>query len=354
MSKPIQRTITSPLIFSTANLHTKKHPLISGIMLPKWGGNLDFRHARAEEAGYLKMIYEAAWGNGITISEARIRAKISNFPEGQIIGVEKGRDTPVSMINIMLMLYDPAKGFEGGYEKVTGGRTFSTSIGPLKLYEALEQASSLLGIASCVSIATNPRFARSGYAFETLNYAIMFSLANGLVPAPYSAPRGFARARKKNPGLDIIGYLHMTKPAQMGWEAHFAKISAIIPRIAKAFRWQSVIDLKRFIKYQGYKADSMDAMPEETAYRRFMQDEGKSLSGAYGRALTIEDFCILTGRVLADPVIGMHVQNGARFIRDSQGEITAVFPDSRPEDPASLGYNIVLSYGYHQLFGHLF
>jgi hypothetical protein len=74
----------------------------------------------------------------------------------------------------------------------------------------------------------------------------------------------------------------------------------------------------------------------------------------YNRQMAIEDFCVLTGRSLIDPVIGMHLGNGARFLRDRNNHVDAVFPDSRPEDRTSLGYNIVLTYTYHQLFGHTF
>jgi hypothetical protein len=332
---------------------SKKHPLISGIMLPSWDGNLDFRHAKREEAAHLKMLYEAAWGAGITISTDQIKAKIRNFPDGQIVGVEKGKDEPVSMINIMLMLFSPEKGFVSGYEEVTGGRTFSTSISPLRLYGALEKSDgNALGIASCVSVATNPKFFRSGYAYETLNYAIMFSSVNDLIPAPYSAPRGFARARMKNPDLEMYDYLHMTKPSRISWESHFAKLGAISPRLNPAFNGETIFDINLFTKYQQIGKDDLNCSFYKTAFWKFLLTDAKKLEEKYGRTMTIEDFCILSGRVLLDPVIGMHVSNGARFIRNEQGHITAVFPGSRPEDPTALGFNIVLAYGFHPLLGH--
>ena len=354
--KPRTRTITSPMIIpQSKRIISKKHPLYSGIMLPGWGGNLDFRAARAEESAHLKTLYELAWGAGITISEKQIKAKITNFPEGQIVGVEKGHDAPISMINIMLMVLRRGGNFDGGYEKVTGGRTFSTSLKPLELLEILDQeAGTAIGIASCVSVATHPDYSRFGYAHETLNYAIMFSLANHLTPAPYSAPRGFSRARIRNPDLDILHYLHMTKPINREYESYLGKMIAISRRLCPAFSGETGLSKRLFTKYQQIKADSPSTLKNETAYFRFLAEDGVDFHSQYGRMPTIEDFCIQSGRILLDPVIGMHVHNGARFIRGEEGKITAVFPDSRPEDQTALGYNIVLSYGYHKLLGHAF
>jgi hypothetical protein len=321
-------------------------------MLPQWTGKLDFRLAESNEAGCLKTLYERAWGNGITISEQQIQAMIRNFPEGQIVGVEKGKNEPVSMINIMLMVLRRGESFQGGYEQVTGDRTFSTSLNPLDLLEILDnEGANALGIASCVSVATHPAYARFGYAHETLNYSIMFSLVNHLIPCPYSAPRGFAKARRTNPNLSIQDYLHMTRPTRRNYSSYWAKAEPIIPRLRPAFG-EHVLSGYLFEKYQHLAHDPPKL--GAAAFKKFMQEDAQEFHNEYGRTPTIEDFCIQTGRVLLDPVIGLHVSNGARFIRDQNGEITAIFEDSRPEDSASLGYNIVLSYVYHNILGHSF
>jgi len=354
---PKLKTITGVILPpKDGNGFSGKKPLVGAIFLPKWGGNLDFRAAREDEADRLKLLYEKAWGSGIRISADQLRASMRNFPDGQIVGCEKGSDTPVSMINIMLALFDPKKGFEPGYERVTGGRTFATTVPPDVLFAEVERRGNgnSLPVAFCISIAVPPEYGKGGYAFETLNYAIMFSNVNRLIPAPYSAPRGFARAREKNPSLDIMDYLHMTRPFGHLFPAYLAKIGAICNRLAPAFGGRTILDKELFARYQNRPVDSLRAPREETAFGLFRKIDGGIYEWKYGRPLTIEDFCILTGRQLLDPVIGMHVGNGARFIRDGEGRIAAVFADSRPEDPAALGYNIVLSYGYHPLLGHRF
>jgi len=323
-------------------------------MLPRWKGKLDFRLASKDEANHLKKLYEAGWGAGITIHEDQIKAMIDNFPQGQIVGTEKGKDAPVSMINIMLMVLRRGESFKGGYEEVTGGRTFSTSLKPLELLRILDgHGEDAIGIASCVSIATDPNFARTGYAYETLNYAIMFSFANRLIPAPYSAPRGFARARIRNPELRIADYLHMTKPIGMDYLSYVAKIAAISPRICHAFNGEAPLSRELFEKYQMMEADSVSEPIEATAFWRFMQEDGSDFIRKFGRSPTIEDICFFSGRVLLDPVIRMHVSNGARMLWNG-GQMAGIFENSRPEDPTSLGYNIVLSYGYHEILGHSF
>jgi hypothetical protein len=379
---------------------SSKRPLLGAPLLPRWGGRLEFRYARAEEAAHLKKLYEAAWGNGITISEDQIRSCISNFPEGQIVGTDKRfktrirqaiefvegfgfqaaarrvtsylhsrklsgkikdlynlvkRKKPISMINIMLYKFDPNQGLPAGYANVTGDRTFSTTI---PFNELLSDPDVVWGralpMAFCVSIAVPPKYAGGGRAKETLNYTKVFSTANHLIPAPYSAPRGFARARKKNPDLSMFHYLHMTKPTGLSVEEYIAKYVALSPTTASAFNGDFSLIRKLYDKYQKLQADSPTMAIEETAFWKFMEEDGLQFFKKFGRNATIEDFCILSGRVLLDPVIGMHVSNGARFIRDEDAKMAGIFENSRPEDPTSLGYNIVLSYTYHELLGHAF
>lgn len=333
------------------------------IEIPTWQGKLKFRQAMHEESPELKGLYEASWGNGIKITKEQIESKIANFPEGQIVGYETGTEKPISMINIMLAEFLPAKGFTKGYEKVSGGRTFSTNLSFNDVLKRRETVEDMLAIALCVSIAVHPLHARNGYAHETLNYAIKFAEINGLIAVPYSAPRGFGNARMLNPDLDIITYLHMTNASDTSYESFVQRIAKLESqrRIRSAFpnRDRGVGMIRKpvesiFNYYRDLGDDCIDRPFDKTAYSKFLVDDGKILSEIYGREMTIEDFCLLSGRKHIDPTMRMHIENGARFIRDNNGLITAVFENSRVEDIAAAGYNVILSYGYNKLFGHEF
>ncbi|HSB47131.1 MAG TPA: hypothetical protein VLD37_03890 [Candidatus Bilamarchaeum sp.] len=277
-----------------------------------------------------------------------------NFPEGQIVGCEGG--VPVSMINIMLTDFDSSSGFTAGYERVSGGRTFSTHVPFAELLERADWGTHL-PVALCMSIAVLRSHAKNGYAIETLNHAITFAEENGIIAVPYSAPRGFAQALARNPGLSLETYLHMTVPGA-GYDEHAARVGRLnmMPRITRAFGngTGSSLMLARDALYNEYQAmgrDGPDTGQKDLAFSRFLETDGYSFFRAYGRYPHVEDFCLLTGRKLLDPVMRMHVENGARFIRDANGRITAAFGNSRPEDTAAAGYNVLLTYGYHPLLG---
>lgn len=315
--------------------------------------SLIFRSAKEEEAPELKALYEGAWGNGITIAESQLVSKMRMFPEGQIVGEHPDSGLAASMINIMLAGFD-GTGFTPGYEKVSGGRTFST-------HTPLEQIldNGQMPVALCMSIAVRKEFSQHGYALETLNHAIRFAEENGILAVPYSAPRGFASAREKNPSLEIVPYLHMSVPSGMTYDEHIARVRRInhVGRIARAFRMRDGVagvmevtgDLYR--EYQEMGRDRPDTPWERLAYFRFFARDGEQFFKVYGRYPLMEDFCLLTGRKPLDSVMRMHVDNGARFIRDGSASLSGVFEGSRPEDKAALGYNVLLTYGYHPLLG---
>jgi hypothetical protein len=367
-------TLNLPIIPPSDSLFFSHRPYVGPALLPRWGGSMYFRRARLEEADHLKSLYVAAWNNEMTknnpivISSDQIRACIKNFSDGQIVGCEKrpnggkASDLPVSMINIMLTTFDPKIGFEAGYEKVTGGRTFSTTMQPKQILDLANNSNgNILPIAFCVSIAVMPEHQGGSCAFQTLKYAVFFSEFNNVIPVPYSAPRGFAKAKGKNPLLQMDDYLHMTKPLRLHdgmslsesfWD-YFGRVGVISDRLEKIFDGKTIFSTEIFEKYQSMPIDSLDSKREDLAFEIFKRSDAITYSQKYGREMTIEDFCIFSGRPLIDPVIGMHVGNGARFIRDKDGKIIAVFKDSRPEDLAACGYNILLSYTYHPLFGHV-
>jgi hypothetical protein len=320
-------------------------------------GKLEFRRAKIEEAPELKTLYEEAWGCGIRITEGQLISKMAHFPEGQIVGCEPESGKPVSMINIMLSEFDPRSGFRGGYEDVTGGRTFSTHIPPRKLVD--NAGSGRLPVALCVSIAVAREHAKNGFAIETLNYAIEFAEENGLYAVPYSAPRGYGAALGQCPSLDLISYLHHTYPTGSPYEKNIERIERLnrTPRVARAFRLPSGIGSIRQLSRelydlcQGWGPDASDARLGQTAFSRFLSEYGEEFRLIYGRYALIEDFCLVSGRKPRDPTMRMHVENGARFVRDADGNLSGIFGDSRREDYAAAGYNMLLTYGYHSLLG---
>ncbi|MFN7990761.1 MAG: hypothetical protein U0R44_01245 [Candidatus Micrarchaeia archaeon] len=331
------------------------------IEVPKWEGKLEFRRAKAEESAELKALYDSSWGPENAISREQIEAKIRNFPEGQIVGCENG--VPKSMINIMLTGFTPDQGFTGGYDKVTGNRTFSTHASTDSLFAGMLADEEMLPVALCVSIAVSKEHARNGFAHETLNFAIGFAENNGLIAAPYSAPRGFGTARAMNPQLDIHTYLHMTVPSALDYEAHLDRIDRMnrLARVRAAFRTKRSPEgaIKApispiFYHYREMGEDRLDMAVAETAFGRFASTDGLIIADILGRTPTVEDFCVFSGRKMMDPVMRMHVENGARFIRGPDGSLAAVFADSRPEDTAAAGYNVVLTYAYRKGFGHPF
>ncbi len=320
-------------------------------------GILRFRTAQPCMVDKLKTLYDAAWGSGVSISREQLLGKMKNFPEGQIVGFDG--DEPVSMVNMMVTTLQHA--LRPGYANVTGDMTFSTHL-PVGIED--EE----IKVALCVSIAVSPGHWKGGYAIETLEYAITLAEINGLIAMPYSAPRGFQEAREINPDLSILTYLHMTSPAG-DYDRYMERMARLNrkTRVRKGFATSTnsrgqvlMASEERFNIYndlnpdiRDYPEDQPTITFEQTAYSRFLStDDAKFLQDKYGRLLTIEDFCLLTGRSLIDPAARLHVNNGARFIRGTDRRIVGVFRDSRPEDKASCGYNMVLSYGYHPSLGH--
>ena len=311
---------------------------------------LRFRSARSEEVEPLRLLYGASWGHGIVISQEQLLAQLSVFPQGQIVGCRPGSDIPVSMINIMLTILDPQVGFQSGYDNMTGNRTFSTHIPP-DVVRIKGKACNGLGIALCVSISVLPDLQRHGYAAETLKYAIALAESNDLIAVAYSSPRGFASAREQNQNLSIVDYLHMTEPPSLSYAVYTKKLqrlNTIQHSMTRAFRPSiPIIAENLYDYYQRLKKDSFHSSLENTVFMEFLRTQISFAKMCRSR-ITVEDFCIITGRRLVDPVMRMHVENGARFIRDKQGNIAA-FENSRPEDTASVGYNVLLTYGYHPL-----
>ncbi len=337
-------------------MHTTRGSAPSGSRTSE--GKLSFRNAEPQESGLLKGIYESSWGGGITIRREQLEAQMAAFPEGQIVGVEKESGRTVSMINIMVAAYSPDQGFTAGYERVSGGRTFSTHQSPEGVLRRRAAGEDVIPVALCMSIAVHPDFMRNGFAYETLNHAIRFAERNSLAAVPYSAPRGLGAARRENPSLALHDYLHLTRPSGSTYAAHLARLERMlsVPRMIRPYLMSGgrhglfTASKGLFERCQAMGEDTFRTRGGQTAFDRFLEAEGQALEDIFGRPVTIEDFCIIGGRKHADPTMRMHIENGARFIR-REGRITAAFEGSRPEDRAADGCNVVLSYAYDAAFG---
>ncbi|MBI5227503.1 hypothetical protein HY988_02840 [Candidatus Micrarchaeota archaeon] len=325
-----------------------------------------FRRAQIDppELHHLATIYEKAWG--IPLPQEKLKAQIGHFPDGQIVGTIASVPLPISMINIMLTLFDPHSflGFSAleGYERISGSRTFHTHVSLSEVQKRKFQPNQL-ALALCMSIVVDPAYQKSNYAVETLNHAIDFAERAGALAVPYSAPRGYGRVRALNPHLSLESYLNMTRPIlksnkPLSYDDHKRNIEALNGqghRQVIPFRGQiPVIDEDTFALYQQLEHDSpLVDFTYPHAFETFVVFEAPRFEDHFGRAMTMEDMCVLTGRRPYDPTMSLHITNGARYVRDGNGEVVA-FADSRPDDLLSFGYNVLLTYTYHPALGQAF
>ena len=315
-------------------------------------------HSEPSELYHLATMYERAWS--IPLPTDSLRAQIAHFPEGQIVGSIPNVSLPVSMINMMCVLFDPSSlvGFSSlaGYEKVTGNRTFDRHVSLSELRKG--KFHPRIPLALCVSIVVDPDHQRSNYALETLNYAIDLATRNDLFAVPYSAPRGYGKVKRINPALSIDSYLNMTRPTSLAYSDHVKRTEQLNRsdhRLARPFRFQiPTIDGETYAYYQDLSPDSagIDYIYPH-AFDDFLMYESPRFEDDFGRRMTVEDMCTITGRTPFDLTMRMHINNGARYIRDKNGEVVA-FANSRPDDPASFGYNVLLTYHYHPGLGQVF
>ncbi len=295
------------------------------------------------------------------LREGQLKAAMRNFREGQIVGFLDG--TAVTMINTLLHPVNSLEDVSGGYAQVTGDKTLSTHV-PLK--HAREQGKAVL--LYCVSVIVDPKFEETDFAFQTLNHAVTTALEMGVIPCPYSAPRGYALQKKvlEQTGVPLVmnDYLHFTRPRE-GKGGRLITYEQYLQRVERLARKPLIQALYRDgfepLAIQDFKAEigklesrapiaaDENGLTRETLFSEFKREYGRWFREKHGRGMTVEDYCWLTGRKLADPVLGLHVDNGAAYIRDAQGRIACVFEGSRPEDVVSDGYNVVLTYGFDPL-----
>ena len=335
---------------------------------------LNFRPARLNELGRLKEIYNASWCKsdllrsfgfsegkiepamaGLMVSESQLAEQVTKFPEGQIVACFEGSDIPIAMITILVRVFKGVTHIPGGYNSFTGDRTWNTHV-PIE--EALRSASEIGGIpiAFCMSIVVDPSVQSGGIALQLLNHAIEFGESAGLVVVPYSAPRGLAEFISKHPGIifdDLATYLHLTKPPTVDYGGYLARLNRF--NTGKGSRFYRIPltalredEFSRFNSEETYtvsngtNSTSTVTIPT-TGFGKSYRVLNEGFRAVHGRPLTVEDFVVLTGRSLIDPVMDMHVRNGARFLRLENGRIYA-FQESRLEDLQSGGWNVPLTY----------
>lgn len=319
---------------------------------------LIFAPARKREIPSLVRIYNSVWGEKLRIEPSKLRKQLDSFREGQLVGHLDSK--PVTLISTFPFALDPSCFFDGyGYDRLTSNRTFSDSLNPSDFDSARNEGK--VPLLVCASIITDPSQLRSGFASETLHAVLEFASSLGISALPYSAPRSFRRVRDFVPNLDIQKYLHLSKAAsKLTYDKYCAKLASLsaFDHIRRAFTSQNNPNGKinpltedAFDEYSssGCKIPTFED-PSAPLFLKFNMVFGPAFGFAYGRKLTIEDFLLLTGRRSFDPVMDMHIQHGARFLRRN-GSIVVV-ENSRPLDLDSCGYNVPLVYDFDSVFGH--
>ena len=319
-----------------------------------------------KEMEKLVAMYDAAWCNedllrkqgfseaeierarGLKINIDILKAQYTAFPDGQIVGRLTKDDgiVPVSMLSTFVMAIQRPQDILPGYANVTSNRTFARHVDPKSI------ADGQTGLLFCVSIITDPQFQGKIFALNTLTYGIGLAASRGLAAVSYSAPRGFGAYRRRFPEIEIMTYLHTTKPIKD--EDHdLAKSSQ---RYTRRLAELNEADTAKIYskKLEPLPVDLFFAeayAPEGfSAYSEFRSRYGNWCKQQYGHELTIVDYIRLSGRQHVDPVMNMHIQFGADFIYDQDGRITCVFRNSRPEDVSADGYNVALTYHHRSIF----
>jgi hypothetical protein len=309
---------------------------LQGIGTRLENGKIEFGPARENEITRLKELYDGAWGKDLKISTDQIGAAIANFREGQIVGRLEGR--PISMISVMLTSYGEVSGVKGTYDQTTGNRTFSTHIKPDKLLEIVRDTASI-PIAVCASVAVDLNMMRNGAAVETINYARKFANESGLYAVPYSAPRSFGEYLREYGSIGISEYLTLTKPRKQEYGTYCDGLldNQRMRAIAKLLEGAEIPLTEG--QYNERSCDLRDFEKRRTKYLNEIVN-----------GITVEEFSIAYGRELFDVVLGMHMKNGARFIRDGNG--TVVTFDNSRLDPSARNYNVPMTYDPHPYFNN--
>ncbi len=338
-----------------------KAPLIDR---PTLGQTLRFSRLNIDDPEERKRaiaIHNAAWRNvvlmrkqrftdaeierskALEIGEEELRTRFALFPEGQIVG-RTGEGIIASMLNTRLAFIESADELRVGYKRIS-----SEAIEPdIRDTNAIARARGQVGTLIYFSIVTDPQFQRKDLALATLAHGIEIASQLGLAAVPFSAPHGFGAYRKRFPEVEIMTYLHTTKPPidenqMVAYDKYVRKIeqfnSSDTAHYSKPLEPLSFEDFIR----EAYMPEGL------SSYVDFKGRCGAWFKAQYGREPTVVDYIRITGRQHVDPVMNMHIQFGADFIY-KDGRIACVFPNSRPEDVMAGGYNVALTYHHRNIF----
>lgn len=330
-----------------------------------------FRSAKLSDLQRLVEVYNSTWVPkaealarcGITdpreikkyqeammIPPANLVSMMDMFQEGQLVGCIQEGKIPVSMLNVVLSIVTNVDSFPKTYLSTTADRTFITGMTIEKVL-VLARETGKLPIAFCCSIAVDPDFYGSGVSVETLNYGIQLMESQGFVVVPYSRFFQFGEYRFQNPELSPLTYLQMVrpkKPESVQYPRYLKHIEKLNKnsRIPKLYAGEvRPIPPEMYAKF-AVLGDSPQTPSEQLTFMRFLNEYGSTFDRQYGRVPQIEDFILLFG-MQTDLVMAMHISNGARFIRDSNGKIL-LFEKARPEDIIAGGVNLCLTYSYDE------
>lgn len=353
-------------IVATVSTHdiSRVAPLVDR---PTLGQTLRFTRLNLDETEERKKaiaIHNAAWRNealmrkqgftsteierskALEIDEDELRVRFALFPEGQIVGRTE-QSALVSMLNTRLIFIRSADEIRAGYKRMS-----SEPMEPdVRQIDGNAQIADHVGILVCFSIVTDPQFQGKDVALATLAHGIEIASQLGLAAVPYSAPRGFGAYRKRFPEVEIMTYLHITKPAKTddSMAEMYRRYTQALERFNNANTARIYTQRLKPIDTTLFTTEAF--APEGfSAYSEFKFRHGSWFRAQYGREPTVVDYIRITGRQHVDPVMNMHIQFGADFIYDRDGRITCVFEDSRSEDVMAGGYNVALTYHHRNIF----
>ena len=162
---------------------------------------------------------------------------------------------------------------------------------------------------------------------------------------PLSAPRGFGAFRRTHPDVSLEEYRLWTCPVPQPEDT-----VAIRQRLHRLQDGNPLTNATYRAPLRPIPAYIRDILPFSAwgagvgPYRWFVGMYGSTFNASYGRYPTVVDFIRLTGRRHMDPVLDMHLQNGADFATDERRSIPEIRARSRPDDVQAAGFNILLTY----------
>ncbi|MEM4389924.1 MAG: hypothetical protein QXG98_04645 [Candidatus Micrarchaeia archaeon] len=327
---------------------------------------MQFKTAWQEAIPDLVNLYNSSWINPqelekfpeemrqraelLRITREQLASQLKHFPEGQIVGIvrQQGQLKLATMLNTLVWPVGSIADIPGSYREITAERTFAAHVPPARIPPGKQ------GVLFCVSIAAGPEFRGLTYAQQTIEHGVKFAERRGLLAVPYSAPRGFGVYKLAHPNMSIEEYLLITRPprssdAYRDYCAHLKRLNHARRNLFRA-TYRGALRPLSHDEWQKEAFADAGSEPSREAFLSFLERRGVWFEKMYGKLPTVVDYIRLTGRHHIDPVMNFHIQNGADFIYDGNGDIACIFANSRPEDIFAAGYNICLTYSPSPLF----